>query len=637
MGDLTPRDFDQHLALSIPPEILDVAGVVRRTRNEAESLLGIRDVASDGIDYQYFFPPLNGHDTGSPIYHRYRQDKPPCDASGKEERKYLVSPGKTYPYVPRGIPSAWFTDKATPVLITEGNKQALAVLRWSLDNNRPLIVIGVNGGWGWMGKVGVGPNEHGEREEVHDILDLLAEVCRGRRIYILYDYDENTNPKVKTARDRLAQRLLQGITVDVRLLHLPPSILDPHHGPDDFLGKFGDRAFADLFEEVEKVRPGLADSVFVDENAAPEIEDMPADCMSGRLGDIYEKYMAGFPRSFGYTALLANASALVQDRAPGVRTNLYVVNVGPSGSGKSESDKWARGLLGVFDTTIIKAYVGSGEQFAVKFGDAQGNTRLYNPDEAAHFLQKAMLEHASFPQLFTRAWGEDQFSMTIGKQKKTEDHGIHMHLSFYGGVVEDHFEDCFTGSSTAGFYQRILFGHGPTKFPYFYQPFPLELNSAEFRVPSAVKVHQSVYEQLQEWGNQDATFRDDNRRLLEVCLRASIIAAAFNQHLTLTAEQLGPMKHMVAYQRRLRATLRPNVGATIEAKITDRLRRHMESLQPGHGITKRKLFKATNIHRLSGLTAERVLKMLVAQGIFAESRGNRTDTTVLSVPQDDQL
>jgi hypothetical protein len=632
MGELTEKDYAGHLRLGITAEYLDIAGVFRATRDEAESLLGISNVSSDGVVYAYFFPPINGHDATAPMFYRFRQDHPPRDPAGKEERKYLTSPGLQHPYIPRGMPREWFADKTVPVLIVEGNKQALAVLRWALDTDKKIIPIGINGCWGWSGKVGIKPNEHGEREPVHDILGMLEEVCSGRRVYILYDYDENTNFKVRAGRDHLAQRLLQGIAADVRLLHLPPSVLEPHHGPDDFLGKFGDAAFADLFEEVERVRPGVVESVLVDEsNKTIEIADMPAECMSGELGAIYEKYLRGFPRAFGYPALLANASALVQDRSPGVRTNIYVINVGPSGSGKTECDRWANGILGVFSSSVITDFIGSAEQFAVKHGNAGGNARLYNPDEAAHFLEKAMLEHASFPFLFTRAWGTDSFGMTVGKQRKDEEHRINIHLSFYGGVVEDHFEDCFGSASTAGYYQRLLFGHCPTDFPYSYRPFPVELQGCRFRVPSAIEIDESVWEQIDEWGNEDATFRDDNRRLLEVCLRASVIAAAFDRKQVLTAKDLEPMKHMLAYQKRVRIILRPNVGLTIEAKITDRLRRYLESQPRGHGVTKKKLYDATHIHRLSTTTADRVIKSLVTQGLILETR-QRSNSFVYSLP-----
>lgn len=632
MGALVQADYDSFLKLGITRDIVDRARVRRVSRDEATNLLGIA-TDSGGIHFPFFLPPLNGNQTTRPVYHRVRQDRPPRDASGKEERKYLTSPGKTYPYFAPAC-KEWFDDKSVPVIISESPKAALSILRWAEDSSRRQIPVAVNGCWGWTGKVGIAPNHDGQREQVNDILDLLAEVCRGRRVYILFDVNERTNIKVKIARDNLAQRLLQGITNDVRLLHLPPAVRDPFwNGPDDFLGACGDAAFADLFEECEIVAPGAVESVLEEDDAnVAEVEDMPDECMSGRLGDIYEKYLPRFPRAYGYTALVANASALIQDRALGVRTNFFGINVGASGSGKTEVDAWARSILGVCQSVLITGFIGSGEQFVTKYGDAEGNTRLFDPDEAAHFLSKAMLEHASFPYLFTRAFGQDQFEMTVGKQKKDEQYLFHQHLSFYGGIVEEKFEEAFTGASTAGFYQRCFFGHGPTNFPYNYQPVPTELRAREHCVPSAVQIDESVWEQLKEWSKELATERNDNRRLLEVCLRVMTICAAFDGRDVLTAKELGPMRHLIDYQKRVRMVLRPNQGETIEGKITDRILRFMESLPPGCAVTKRKLYTATHIHRLSTTTADRVLKSLIAQNLLRENRGRRADSVYISMP-----
>jgi len=459
---------------------------------------------------------------------------------------------------------------------------------------------------------------------------LIESVCFGRRVYLLFDADENTNVHVRAGRDRLAQCLLdKSISSDVRLLHLPPSILEPHAGADDFLGKCDDKAFADLFEESERVQRGVIETVLTDDSSsALAVEDMPANCLSGRLGEIGETYLRKFPRAYAYSALLANASALIQRRVGAPRTNIFVVTVGESRSGKTEADLWARSILGVSPLSLITGFIGSGEQFVVKYGEADRAPRLFDPDEAAHFLAKAMLDNASFPTLFTRAWGQDCFPMTVGKQKKNEDHLFNMHLSFYGGLVAQKFEDAFGSASTAGFYQRCFFAHGPTGFAYHYRPVPPELHSCERREPAPCEIDESVWEQLDDWRKEDPAISG----ILECCLRATTISASFDGCRKLTAKDLGPMRHLIDYQKSIRAILRPNEGLTVEGKITDRLRRYLESVPPGHGVSKRKLYTATNIHRFSTTTADRVVRSLVAQGIFQETRGKRADTTILSIP-----
>jgi hypothetical protein len=624
----TAADYEGLGKLGITPEIIERARLERVTREDAEKL-GIFLNCDGGINFSYFLPPVNGNNTTKPVYYAVRQDKPPV-VSGEVDRKYLFAPGKTYPYFAPADP-AWY-DKKVPAIIVESQKAALSILRWAEDNHRPLLPIGINGCWGWSGQVGIAPNEAGEREAQNDILDLLASCCRSRRVYLLYDANEATSVNVRVARDRLAQRLLRKITGDVRLLHLPPAVGAPWNGPDDFIGECGDDYFRDLFEQVEIVTPGVVESVLVDTSAVTEIKDMPAECMSGELGEIYEKHMSGFPRAFAYPALLANASALVQDRAPGVRTNIYVINVGKSRTGKTEADMWARTILGVYDTNILRAFVGSAEQFAVNFGDAGGNSRLFNPDEAAHLLEKAMIEHAAWPTLLQRAWGEDSFEVTVSRQKKTDErHPINMHLSIYGGIVEEKFEDCFTSASIYGFYQRVFFGLGPTDFVYNYRPVPEELRGRGFRGPSAVTIDPEVWKQLDEWRKPLGT---EFWGIPEVCLRASVIAAAFDRKKTLQVSDLEPLRHMIEYQKYARTFLKPNTGVTIEGKITDRIINHLRKLQPGHGVTRRELYRETNIHRLGVSCADRVIGSLVANQIVRATKGKRGDSEILSINRD---
>jgi hypothetical protein len=608
-------------------EIVAASGVQRCTRAEAETLLGVQRVNSDGLMFRHFYPPLNGHDLTHPIQYRFRQDHPPIE-NGKVIEKYLTSPGAQHPFFVRGIPIEWYADKSVPALITEGPKQAMACQAWCLRVGRKMIAVGINGCYGWSGKTGIVANENGEREPTKGLLPLLEEVCRDRRVLILYDSDEATNMMVRSGRNGLAQTLT-AISPSIKFAHLPPSIQEPHRGPDDFLASYTDEQFAEVFEEMEPYRPGMVTEI-VEHVADPAvIADMPADCMSGGLGEIYEKYMGGkFPRAHGYTALLAGASALVQERAPGVRTNINIVKVGPSGSGKSQSDKWARGLLGVWDTNIIDAMCGSAEQFAAIYGDAGGATRLFAPDEAGAFLEKCLIEHSSYPYAFIKLFDNDLYSLTTNKAKKTEKHAIHMHLSFVGGLVDVNFEKVFTSTSVGGFYQRCLFTLSPSSFPYFYRPFPRELQGVEFRVPSAIEVHADVYEQLGEWANADPDFQD-NRHLYQICLRCSIIAAAFDGKEVLTVGDLKPFRAMIEYQRRVRAVLQPSVGTTLDAQYCNTLLRFMEK-RKGEGFTIRNLLTATNGYRYGPGIAERVIRSLIRMKVLGETPGKRKDSKLIS-------
>src|SRR5882757_9958968 len=162
MSALTKDDYIAFLTLKIPRELVDRARIFRVGRDEAELAYGINLDCDGAVMYSHFLPPLNGNDTSHPVYYRARQDNPPRDPSGKVERKYLAAPGRPYPYFAPVDPS-WYQDPAVPLILIEAAKSALSILRWSEDNHRRYIPVAISGCYGWSGKVGIEPDENGER------------------------------------------------------------------------------------------------------------------------------------------------------------------------------------------------------------------------------------------------------------------------------------------------------------------------------------------------------------------------------------------------------------------------------------------------------------------------------------------
>ncbi|MGC1416882.1 MAG: AAA family ATPase [Candidatus Acidiferrum sp.] len=264
MSVLTEQDYSAFSKLTIPDSIVDRAAIFRVSRSEAAEKYGIHLDCDGGICFPHFLPPLNGNDVKHPVAYSVRQDAPKYDSAGKPERKYLTTAGRQYPYVaPIALPH-WFAEPSVPVIIVEAQKSALAVLRWAENHDRRFIPIGIAGCYGWRGKVGISPNENGEREEVKGLNPGLAAICQNHRVYILLDQNAAANPHVQRGREWLAETLLkEGITNDVRILNLPPSITAPHwNGPDDFLAAAGDEAFQEIFEEAQRFQPNNWESAF---------------------------------------------------------------------------------------------------------------------------------------------------------------------------------------------------------------------------------------------------------------------------------------------------------------------------------------------------------------------------------------
>ena len=80
-------------------------------------------------------------------------------------------------------------DPAVPLLITEGERKADSAV------SAGACCIDVLGVWGWRGT-----NEHGGKTALSD---WHAIALNGREVYIVFDSDVITNPKVRSALDEL--------------------------------------------------------------------------------------------------------------------------------------------------------------------------------------------------------------------------------------------------------------------------------------------------------------------------------------------------------------------------------------------------------------------------------------------------
>jgi putative DNA primase/helicase len=233
VANLTRLDLEAFARLTIPEELITLAGVERVTDREARDVYGIKgsgDMA--GIAFPYFDPETmsNGHRR---VYVRIRRDHL---EDGKPKKKYVAPYGDRkrlyFPPTPE-----LFADVTVPIVLVEAEKSSLALTAWAARVGQRILPLAMGGVYGWIGKVGIKETATGERvPETGAIRDL--NICRdGRRTYVLLDANCASNPKVLRARkDLVGQLRKQG--ADIRVLELPQG---NWNGPDDFIGVEGDK------------------------------------------------------------------------------------------------------------------------------------------------------------------------------------------------------------------------------------------------------------------------------------------------------------------------------------------------------------------------------------------------------------
>lgn len=111
--------------------------------------------------------------------------------------------------------SGVFADPTWPIVITEGEKKALAACL------QGVACIGLGGVWNW-------------RQDDELLVELQAIEWRDRQVVICYDSDAATNPQVRVAELTLAATL-QSLGADVRICRLEPTPDGAKRGMDDYI------------------------------------------------------------------------------------------------------------------------------------------------------------------------------------------------------------------------------------------------------------------------------------------------------------------------------------------------------------------------------------------------------------------
>src|SRR5260221_6488248 len=201
---------------------------------------------------------------------------------------------------------------------------------------------------------------------------------------------------------------------------------------------------------------------------------------------------------------------------------------------------------------------GSAEGLTRKCKDANGEPRLFSPDELGHLLEKARIENASFPYILNRAFYQTLFDVPMSKK---ESNLFNASLSIIGGLVDNRFEDLFSHVTTSGMYDRFIFGACPDNFKFDY--FPFDTPPRVFKLDS-VFVHEDVWIEKSVWQHED---KELEPRVIELAIRTAITCASFDGKNLLTAKDLGPARALADYQQRISRYLKPNEGENPDAKI----------------------------------------------------------------------
>ena len=159
-------------------------------------------------------------------------------------------------------------------------KGALAITALAGRHGRRLLTIATGGCWGWRGKTGIEPGPDGEREETRGPLpDFGLITWKVRKVFISFDSNVVSNPKVRQARQALA-KTLAGWGATVLFVVLPEA--EGVNGPDDFIARYGGQELLALMDKAEEYKP----TITLHPGECPEAVDAAEDILLTHAEDL---------------------------------------------------------------------------------------------------------------------------------------------------------------------------------------------------------------------------------------------------------------------------------------------------------------------------------------------------------------
>lgn len=247
---LTKSDLKKLASDWIDEPTAEAARLRRVNSTEGAEIVGRKDHGTyQGIVFPYVRP-------GEPhiLQIRLRRDKPDIEYRGtepKEVDKYLTAPGSLNMLYFPPVDPIQMTAANLPLVVTEGEKKTLALWRLASHEARSprFLPLGLQGVANWRGRIGkVAAADGGRQDEKGPIPDWGRLSLTGREVYILFDRDATTNPRVRYQRYKLAG-YLGGQGARVRIAEIPEEA--EQKGVDELLAAHGPANTLALLEKAK--------------------------------------------------------------------------------------------------------------------------------------------------------------------------------------------------------------------------------------------------------------------------------------------------------------------------------------------------------------------------------------------------
>jgi hypothetical protein len=338
----------------------------------------------------------------------------------------------------------------------------------------------------------------------------------------------------------------------------------------------------------------------VPEDATPPF---PEDALYGWCG--YRAKELGTPIGYNYPAMLAVAS-LMCPSVSGTRSSLYVANIGPIGSAKTEAINRARKTIAWENDKMIVDGVPGSDRGLYKLLADTGESCLLVCDELINLMSKLKIEGSTLSAVLNTLWNHDK----AGGATKQGVEQIEVKLSIVGGLVCNDpvdFQKVFGKTTTQGLTRRFIFG-ATNETDWCYMP---KLISPDPQPMSySVSIPDWCWGELHNWGKQT----QGRQQMKEPAMRIALVTSFANHDEAITPESMQAALRFMEWQEAIRAIYKPGEAETMEAEIESIIMNVLEKVGIEVKVNWQRLYRNKHLDRKGNNLVNRVRDGLVKEG-----------------------
>lgn len=337
----------------------------------------------------------------------------------------------------------------------------------------------------------------------------------------------------------------------------------------------------------------------------------PEDCIYGWCGERAKEMELSLGHA--YPAMLGVASVVTPNHKDGTRGNLYVANLGRSGSSKSASVERAQQMIAWQEGVLCESSPHSdrGLYNLLKHGKEEAiehtKTVFLSLDEMGLMFEKMNILNSTLHYILSQLHGKN----SVGGS--TKDFGVLLNVKFsiVGAIpIKDKYEfkEAFGKDTTKGLIRRFIFG--VSEEPFDWRPW----HTIPDVIPQGkiIDIPLWAHDQRIEWMNS----KPARHEMGELMLRVAMITSYVNGDDSITQEAVNKAIKFMEWQELICEIYMPGTAENKDAEVEETILRALVKVGIGELVRWRDLYRTCHLDRKGVVMANRVRENMKRNGVI---------------------